>query len=173
MITLGNDLLLNCGTQSTQTLVHSVRCNISNMVLDSYVYGSNILSSSSQFRWEIHASGHISWDQSVWCVVRTFTTDFGSWHLYTLMWNKWNWISHLALHKLMANAVLKKCCCKYDLIGQWSFSPGTAYPCKIFLSSRTNYNSVNGTLVNAQCYAARKWLLLLNKSWTDRTSQFC
>ena len=70
--------------------------------------------------------------------------------------NKWIGITHLAFHKLMENTVLKMCCCDLYLIGQWSFGPGTAYPCEIFLSSRTNYNSVNGTLVKAQRHAARK-----------------
>ena len=41
------------------------------------------------------------------------------------------------------------------LIGQWSFSPGTAYPCKVSLSSRTKHNSVNGTLVETQRDAVR------------------
>ena len=72
--------------------------------------------------------------------------------------NKWIGITHLALHKLKANTVLKKCCCNYYLIGQRSFSPRTAYPCKIFLNSRTNYNSVNSALVRAQRHAIRKWL---------------
>ena len=80
--------------------------------------------------------------------------------------NKCIGITDLALHKLMANTVLKKYCCNYYLIGQWSFSPGTTYPCKIFLRSRTNHNSVFGMLVKAQCNAVRKWLLLLSNSWT-------
>ena len=70
--------------------------------------------------------------------------------------NEWIGITHLALHKLMANTVLKMCCCDFYLIGQWSISPGTAYICEIFLSSRTNYNSVNSTLVKAHRHAARK-----------------
>ena len=156
----------------------------------------------------------------------------------------------------MENNVYKKSCCNYYLIVQWNFSPCTAHPCKISLSSRTNYNiltlmiysgwrsliklasdakhrcrkgvyvyitffqgvivlllgssdkliiidqpdcfgitqqtfaviksclrfdarsvcnymynKVNGTLVKAQCDAARKRLLLLSDSWTNMTSQ--
>ena len=67
-------------------------------------------------------------------------------------------------------------CCAFShlhLIGQRSFSPRTAYPGKIFLSSRTNFNSVNWALINAQLDAAIKWLPLLGNSWTDRTSPNC
>ena len=95
------------------------------------------------------------------------------WHLYLTHPCQWIGIICLALRKLMANTVLKKCCRDYYLIGQRSFSPGTAYPCKIFLSNRTNYSSVNGTLVEAQRDSARKWLLLLSNSWTDMTELYC
>ena len=80
-----------------------------------------------------------------------------------------------AFHKLMANFVMGAVLL-YQL-SEWStkFSPGTAYPCKFFLCSQTNYNSANGTLVKAQCNAAGKWLLLLSNSWTDITLllQYC
>ena len=54
------------------------------------------------------------------------------------------------------------------LIGLRSFSPATDYPCKLFLSRRTNYSAVSWALVNAQHDAAWKWLLLLGNSWTER-----
>ena len=70
--------------------------------------------------------------------------------------------------------------CKHNVffltfIIDWSieFQSTSAYPCKIFLSSRTNYNAVNWALVNAQRNAARKWLPLLGNSWTDRTLPCC
>ena len=75
--------------------------------------------------------------------------------------NKWIWIIHLALCKLKANTMLKKCCCDYYLIVQWSFSPGTAYRCAIFLSSMINHNSIYGKFVKVQRLTGRKWLLLL------------
>ena len=74
--------------------------------------------------------------------------------------NKWIEITHLALHKLMENTVLKMCCCDFYLIGQWSFSPIQLTHCKIFLGSRNKCNSVNGTSFKAQHNAGRKWLLL-------------
>ena len=63
--------------------------------------------------------------------------------------NKWIGIT---VHKLAANPMLKLCCRNYYLIGQWRlpcFSLGTAYPCKIFISRKTNSNSANGTLAEA------------------------
>ena len=58
-------------------------------------------------------------------------------------------------------------------IGLRSFSPGTVHQCQLFLSRRTNYNSVNWALVNAPCDVARKWLLLLGNSWADRMLPYC
>ena len=70
--------------------------------------------------------------------------------------NKWIRTTQLTLSTLMVNAVLS--CSNYYLIG--SFSPGTAYLCKTFLSSWTNYITVNSRLVKAQHNAAGKWLLV-------------
>ena len=36
-----------------------------------------------------------------------------------------------------------------------------------------DYDSVNSTLVEAERHVARKWLLLLSNSWTDRALQYC
>ena len=68
--------------------------------------------------------------------------------------NKWIGIT---VHKLAANPMLKLCCRNYYLLGLWRlpcFSPGTAYACKIFISSRTNYHSVNGMLAEAYRHCA-------------------
>ena len=48
---------------------------------------------------------------------------------------------YLALHKLIANTVLKLHRFSYNLIGQLRFSLGAAFPWKIFLSSRNNHGS--------------------------------
>ena len=42
--------------------------------------------------------------------------------------NEWIGITHLTFDQLMANILKELCCCNYFLIGQWNFSPGTAYP---------------------------------------------
>ena len=64
-----------------------------------------------------------------------------------LIWNKRIGITHWALHKLRPITVLEQRCCIYQL---------RIYPCKFFLSSRSNYNLINGTLVKTQRNAAKK-----------------
>ena len=68
----------------------------------------------------------------------------------TFLWSGINWLAH---DKLIANTLLIICFFSPSFDWPWRFSPGTAYPCKIFLSSSTNYNALNLTLVNAQRYA--------------------
>ena len=90
-----------------------------------------------------------------------------------LDWKTSNRITWIALYKLMANTVCMMCSFSSSFDGHRNFSTGTAYLCKIFISSRTNYIAVNWALVNAQNTAATKWLLLYGNSCTDRMLPYC